>query len=400
MAERLRNRFGYSEWSGSIGDLGTLLPLAYALAINNGFPLERLFFLWGLVYVVTGWYFRVPVAVQPLKAMSVIALALGLAPWQLSTTAVLYGLIMLTLALTGLLAKIERFFSASIVRGIQLGVGLILVHKGVQFALGDSLFVHVDWSHPLLQATAAGVLLLILAYLQWGRGVQIALPLLLASVAASYLAGVRPAGLTENAQVMAPSLPRLEFAPSALVLLIIPQLPMTLGNAVFAASDACHTFWPERARRVSPRSLALSIGLSDLLIGLLGGFPICHGSGGIGAHARFGGRTGGTTIILGFMLIAVALAPPLRRAIFLVPVPLLGVLLVLAGLGMAQLIARLDGAYRIGVAVLVGLVSFGTRNLAIALVCGIVAEKTLDRVALLVSQRRNGTHYAGRQRQA
>ena len=54
-----RLRFTRAEWSGAIGDLGTTLPLAFALVAINGFPTARIFLLWGLVYVATGLYFLV-----------------------------------------------------------------------------------------------------------------------------------------------------------------------------------------------------------------------------------------------------------------------------------------------------------------------------------------------------
>lgn len=42
----LRNSFGLSEFRGAIGDLGTILPLAFILIVSNGFPAARIFFLW------------------------------------------------------------------------------------------------------------------------------------------------------------------------------------------------------------------------------------------------------------------------------------------------------------------------------------------------------------------
>ena len=59
----------------------------FALVIFNGYSPHRLFFLWGLAYLVAGWYYRVPVAVQPLKAMAVIALASGYQVPQLASAA-------------------------------------------------------------------------------------------------------------------------------------------------------------------------------------------------------------------------------------------------------------------------------------------------------------------------
>jgi len=39
---------------------------------------QPIFFLWGLAYIAVGWYYKVPISMQPLKAMAVIAITAGL----------------------------------------------------------------------------------------------------------------------------------------------------------------------------------------------------------------------------------------------------------------------------------------------------------------------------------
>jgi MFS superfamily sulfate permease-like transporter len=171
--------------------------------------------------------------------------------------------------------------------------------------------------------------------------------------------------------------PQLNLLLDATLLLMIPQLPLTLGNAVYAASDTCHTLWPDRAQRVSPKRLAFSIGVANTAIGVLGGFPICHGAGGMGAHARFGARTGGATMIMGGILILLALIPSGAAWIFLIPVPLLGTMLLLDSWIMIKLVGSLKEPEALTVALVIGILSVISRNIALALAVGFLLEKLL-----------------------
>ncbi|RMG67794.1 MAG: hypothetical protein D6715_03855 [Calditrichaeota bacterium] len=378
-------RFGLSEWSGAVGDLGTTLPLAFALIVYNGFPVERILFLWGLVYLATGYFYRIPVSVQPLKAMAVLAISLGFSWQQLSTTAFLYGVLFILLASTGMIDRLQRLFTQPLVRGIQLGIGLLLAAKALRLVSEKGFLLNgareaLQQTLPLLSQPLANLLLVaLLVVLLWFFQFQKRFPLVLLLIAgglALSLALHLPVHweLYRGSPVKL-TMPEWGFLLNAVVYLIIPQLPLTLGNAVYAAADACHSFWPERAQRVTPRRLAGSIGLSNLAIGLLGGFPICHGAGGIGAHAQFGGKTGGTTIILGSVFVLLALAEPLSSFLFFIPVPILAAMLLADSWRMMSLLQRLRGRFPVVVALVVGGVSFFTRNLTLALLAGILLER-------------------------
>ncbi|NOX38656.1 MAG: hypothetical protein GXO78_14090 [Calditrichaeota bacterium] len=382
---RLRNTFGWSEWSGAVGDLGTLLPLGFALVVFNGFPPERLFFLWGVVYILSGWYYKVPVSVQPLKAMAVIAISMGFSTELLASTSFFYGLLMILLALTGIIRWLQKWFSPALVRGVQLGIGLILAQKAVQLVLEKGLLLQLPRAHLFLSVGLLVAVLMVLWVFQFRKKIPVVLILIVISVAVVALSGVRPHPDHPGHSPVQLTLPELSFLWMALIYLMLPQLPLTLGNAVFAASDACHAFWKQRSRRVNPTRLALSIGISDAAIGLLGGFPICHGAGGIGAHAQFGGKTGGTTIIMGGLLVLVALIPSTASLLFLIPVPILSAMLIFDSWRMMTLIQKLSHRREMGVALVVGLVSFLTRNLSIALLIGFVLERAWNYYAKRVS---------------
>ncbi|NOY58428.1 MAG: hypothetical protein GXO75_05790 [Calditrichaeota bacterium] len=381
MADGLKNRFNRNEWSGALGDLGTLLPLAFALMIYNGFPPARLFFLWGLVYVVSGFFYKTPVSVQPLKAMSVIAIATGFTPAQLSSTAFFYGLLMVLLALGGVIDFLKRLFSPALVRGIQLGIGFILAQKAIQLVLDKGLLIHYD-SLPLWWAIGllvAAFFLLVHLPNRWRTLVIILLIGL--SILLVKVLGLDPIEHPAASPAKWTS-PDFSFLIDAFFLLMLPQLPLTLGNAVFAANDACHTLWGGQASRVTPKRLGLSIGVSDMIIGLLGGFPICHGAGGMAAHARFGAKTGGATIIIGSLFVLLSLFPRAAPALFYIPVPFLGAMLLFNSWQMMTLFLRLEAEQDKAVAILVGLVSFFTRNLTVALAAGFFIEKSIYLIKL------------------
>lgn len=371
----ITNRYGWSEFSGAIGDLGTTLPLAFALVISNGFPSARIFLLWGIAYIITGWYYKVPVSVQPLKAMAVIAITAGFSAGMLSTAAVLYGVLFIILSSTGLIEWLQKWFSQAIVRGIQLGIGLLLAKKALALIYEKTLFLN--------GALPAGNWILLMALGTLGILIAgkylfkkpIALVVIIASVAASLFFGIRPGVEAAAGSAIQLSLPHWSQWWDILILLMIPQLPLTLGNAVYAANDACHEFWGKQARKVSAPKLAGSIGLSDIFIGLLGGFPICHGAGGIAAHSRFGGKTGGTTIILGVAFVTLALVGNLSTFLFLIPIPILGTLLLFDSWAMIVLVRRLADLPKVVTAVTVGTISLATHNLTLALIAGLIVER-------------------------
>jgi MFS superfamily sulfate permease-like transporter len=95
---------------------------------------------------------------------------------------------------------------------------------------------------------------------------------------------------------------------SAWTTAIIPglssQLPLTITNSVLATTLLVSDLYK---RSVSPNSLSCSVGLMSISSSILGGFPMCHGAGGVAAHYRFGARTGVSMVIGGMILIVLAL---------------------------------------------------------------------------------------------
>lgn len=71
-------RFGMAEWSGGLGDLGTFLPVTVSLCLVCELNLAAALIWAGLLNAATGWLFRQPIPVQPMKAVAALAVAGGL----------------------------------------------------------------------------------------------------------------------------------------------------------------------------------------------------------------------------------------------------------------------------------------------------------------------------------
>jgi MFS superfamily sulfate permease-like transporter len=88
---------------------------------------------------------------------------------------------------------------------------------------------------------------------------------------------------------------------------------------------------------VTERKVSVSTGLMNLFGASVGGVPMCHGAGGMAGHVRFGARTGGSVVILGAILCVIALffSDSVTTLLRIFPLPVLGVVLFLAGAQLA-----------------------------------------------------------------
>eukprot|EP01048_Picozoa_sp_COSAG05_P023369 COSAG05_NODE_5033_length_1284_cov_1.232911_1_plen_310_part_00 len=146
---RFRRQVTVSEVSGAMGDLGTYIPIVTALCIQYGLSLRGTLVLSGLASIATGLLFDIPMAVQPMKSIAAVALAADASDGFTIDSMLAAGIITATfvmfLGITGLIDRFNRAVPLPVVRGIQLGLGALLVKKGVAL-LSD----RHDWTERLL----------------------------------------------------------------------------------------------------------------------------------------------------------------------------------------------------------------------------------------------------------
>lgn len=316
--------------AGSLGDLGTFLPLLVGMAAQNGLDFAAALFFAGLFNVVTGLSFGIPMAVQPMKAIAAVALTEGLSVPEIAAAGIGVSVVVLVLGLSGLIETVDRLVPRSVVRGLQLALGLSLLVKGVQMVGNTRSAWGVD-----SYATGALATLLVLA-LASSRRIPAALALFAGGLVLAVGRDPSLAGTLE----LGFALPRWspiawgDFG-QALPKAVVPQIPLTTLNSVIAVCALSRDLFPSRPATV--RRVATSVGLMNLVAGWFGGMPMCHGAGGLAGQYRFGARTNGSILFLGAakMTLAVVAGSSLMALCQAFPVSVLGVMLAFSGLELA-----------------------------------------------------------------
>jgi MFS superfamily sulfate permease-like transporter len=350
--------------SGAVADLGVLVPLAAALVVVNGLDAGAVFLAAGLLVLASGLYFRVPFPVQPLKALTAVAVAEALSPGVIHAAGIEIGAFLLLLSIRGVAAGLARLFTKPVVRALQLGVGLLLLLTAYRLAWDPpDVFSGAPASPwPLVLAAAAFIGVAWSARRKW-YGAAL---LLLGAGTVAVWAVARPALAAPSFHLPHVAFPKASDFGSAFLLLVVPQLPLTFGNAVVAVNDLAHEYFGSRARRVSPAAVCISCGVGNVVSAALGGMPMCHGAGGLTAHVRLGARTARMNVLLGSALIGLGLffAPQVPVILGLLPVWVLAGFLAYAGLRHAMLVADLRG-WPLGLALVGGVVGAWLGDLAV-----------------------------------
>jgi MFS superfamily sulfate permease-like transporter len=315
------------EISGSLGDLGTFIPLLVGMSITNGLDFGTALFFAGLFNIITGLTFSIPMAVQPMKAIAAIAISEHLSLGQILAAGIWTSLIILILGGTGLITAVNHWVPKPVIRGLQLGLGLQLIEGGVKLVRDT----HSVWGLDSISIGIAGFALVL--FFASSRKIPSALILFIAGLC---LAVVANPGILSSVH-LGFNLPhwvpltwddfRGSFFRAAL-----PQIPLTTLNSVIAVCALSADLFPDRTAQ--PRKVSLSVGLMNLVSGWFGGMPMCHGAGGLAGQYRFGARSSASILFLGSvkLILGVFLGSSLLALLHVYPKSILGVLLSISGL--------------------------------------------------------------------
>ncbi|MDX5446027.1 MAG: putative sulfate/molybdate transporter [Zoogloeaceae bacterium] len=370
MAHAAVNRLAH-EANGACGDLGTFLPYAVGAVTVGGLGAVGVFFGFGLALIAAGLFYGVPMAVQPMKAVSAALLTSGLSPAEVAMAGLLIGAVFLVLGLSGGVGWVARRIPRSVTLGLVLGLGLAMMWLGVR------LMADAPWlGLAALAFAVAAMFVTRVPLLALGVVAVLIAPWLGATESVPTLAGL-------SWSLPQVALPSWSDLPRALELAVLPQIPLTLSNAIIVTAAVSATLFHEQAARVTERKLSLTTGLGNLALAPLGALPMCHGAGGVVAQHRFGARSCCAPVLLGALLLFAALFAGESAAALLAgfPLPIAGALLVIAGadLGFSKRLieTRPDCWPVIGLTATVA-VAF---NPAWALVIGIGMEAARCRIA-------------------
>lgn len=394
-------KFNRLEFAGSLGDLGTILPIAIGMILVNGLDPSGLFLTVGVFYILSGLYFGVTTPVQPMKVIGAYAIATAMSASQILASGLLMGLLLMVLGVTGAITVIGKYTPKSVVRGVQLSTGTLLMAQGVKFMLGTAKIQILRQSaEPYLALQTVGpvpigiiigvcgvvLTLLLLENKKLPAGLLVVFAGLIIGLILGTHEGLDKLRISINIPKLLPlNFPAGADFTFALLALVLPQTPMTIGNAVIADADLSRKYFGDNSKKVTHRALCISMALGNFLSFLFGGMPLCHGAGGLAAHYRFGARTAGSNLMIGliFILLVVFFGSRMLSIFYLMPMSILGVLLLFTGSQLALTIIDLNTRKDLFVALVILGITLAS-NLAVGFVSGIVMAYILKSEKLQV----------------
>ncbi|KAK3438257.1 hypothetical protein EUGRSUZ_C02872 [Eucalyptus grandis] len=410
----IRSKWG--EINGAMGDLGTYIPIVLALTLAKDLNLGTTLIFTGVYNMVTGAIYGVPMPVQPMKAIAAAGISsadFGIP--EIMAAGICTGAILVVLGVTGLMQLVYRLIPLSVVRGIQLSQGLSFAMTAVKYirqvqnfskskSAGNRHWLGLD---GLVLAIVCACFIVVVngageeneeteSYRESGddiedqsstrkrkwKKIMMALP----SAFMIFLLGVVLAFIREPKVVRG-----FKFGPSSIAVVkisrhawkegfikgTIPQLPLSILNSVIAVCKLSYDLFPEKD--FSTASVAVTVGLMNLVGCWFGAMPCCHGAGGLAGQYKFGGRSGGCVAILGAakLILGLVLGSSLVKVLDQFPVGVLGVLLLFAGIELAMAARDMNSKEEAFVMLICAAVSLVGSSAALGFLCGMVVHVLL-----------------------
>lgn len=346
--------FNRRELSGAFGDIGTDLPLIIAMILAANLYVAGALIMFGLMQIFTGWFYRMPMPAQPLKAMATLVIAQQIGGNILLGAGLAIGIVMLILSVTGLLDKIASWIPKVVVRGLQLGLGISLC------SLAFRNYISSDSYYGYGLALISFIVILIFID---NKKYPASLLVIALGIIYAFVFKIEAAELPKSLGLNLPEfgVPSLEDMAKGFLLLALPQIPLSLGNSIIATRQVAQDLFPEKPE-LSIKKIGITYSIMNLINPFFGGIPTCHGSGGMVGHYAFGGRTGGSVIIYGslYVVLGLFLADGFHNVIQAFPLPVLGVILMIEGISLSSLIKDVVSDRKgFVIALMVGVIAFG-----------------------------------------
>jgi len=355
-------RFNLEEIAGAIGDYGTLFPIVLGVAIVSNLNLGHILLFFSVWYIITGLYYKMPMPVEPMKVIGAIVIAGGLNKEEITASGIILGVFFLILGFCKGMNFIQDKVPSSVIRGIQMGLALILFKTSINFILKDSVI------------SVICITIIILFYIA-NKSIHLTDISAMVVILIGIVIGLQKFGIPQIKILPIPTLiiPGIQDFLKGGWLLAISQAPLTITNAILSTSllmqDLIH-------REVAPDKLSISIGLMNLTSVPFGGFPMCHGAGGLAAQYRFGARTGGSNIISGIILLPIALFFASPEFVAIIPLGVFGALLVFVAIELGKQSFKTSSYI---VTITIAILALIT-NMTIAFIVGMVLAYSLAKI--------------------
>ena len=334
--------FFLRELNGALGDIGVLVPIVISLS-KLGLDIKVALFLIGLAYIFNGIIYKLPVSIQPMKGISSIVIASKLNPIIVPISAFIISITLAILNYFKLFNKVK--IDISLIRGIQFGVGILLIiaaYKIIDYyslSLVYELFIFglilmvglfTNWIIPSVL-----VLIFVGLFISFNSIDNFYLSLSIFNIDTFF--SIFSGGMLSKS-MLNKDLFNILFVSFMLVMV---QLPITIANAIIASSKTIEDLY---LSKVNESKIAFTCSSYNFFMGLLGGIPVCHGSGGITAHYSAGARSFLAPILIGSILIFISFINNVYLIFLNFPNTILAILLAFVGLKHMAFIFKLNNS--------------------------------------------------------
>jgi len=369
----MRIRIDRNELAGAFGDIGTDLPLIIGMILATDLDVTSVLVTFGCMQILTAMIYGIPMPVQPLKVVAMIVISQKVAPNIIYGGGLAIGIFMLLLSITGLIDLLAKYTPKVVIRGIQFGLGMNLI----LIALKE--YIPSESVSGYTLATISFVVSLILL---GNRKYPPAIFIILLGIIYALSFNVKDFSFLNQITLSVPKIyiPVWNDIILGFVLLALPQIPLSLGNSIFATKQIANDFFPEK--NVTVRKIGITYAIINLINPFFGGVPTCHGSGGIVGHYTFGARTGGSVFIYGliYLIMGLFFSKNFEMIVKFFPLPMLGVILFFEGYSLLLLIKDIiDSKRNLMIAFLVAVISVGLNyGFLIGMLVGVVIYYTTN----------------------
>ncbi len=289
LKKNLSFKFTINELSGAFGDWGTLVPFIIGYISIVGLNPAGIFFCLGITNIVLGIRYNLPLPVQPQKSIATIAISQKWSANKVISTGFGTGIVWIILGTTKILNKIVRKVPKVAVRGIQLGLALILGWSAALMLYNDYIFGIIS-------------IIIILIFINRKKVPTAIILVFLGIIFIFFSNQLDFNNLVFDSPILFQfHLPDPENLIIGMLVAGIGQIILTLTNVMIATISLIQDLFPEEDHNINANNLAINMGIINSVSPFLGGMPLCHGSGGLAAQYAFGARTGGSMIFEGIL---------------------------------------------------------------------------------------------------
>ena len=326
-----------AEISGSLGDLGTFLPIVIAETVGHQISLSTTLIFTGVFNILTGLVFGIPLPVQPMKAIAAVAISKSFTAGQTAAAGIFVAICIFFFSVTGLLTRFTALIPIPVVKGIQVGAGLSLI-----ISAGTKTAAPLSWTGPTWNDNYIWMIVAFVALLAVSKAPRAPYALVVFCIGLVFAAlelKTTSDGRAPGFRLWRPhtQVPQGTDWEVGILDAGIGQLPLTTLNSIIAVTHLSADLLPE-VPTPSITAIGLSVAGMNLFGCWFGAMPVCHGSGGLAAQFRFGARSGASVIFLGVfkLLIGLVFGESLVDLLKRFPKALLATIIIAAGLELAS----------------------------------------------------------------